>query len=148
MTQNTPFPDVSGKKFFLVLLKNQAKKRSKYLKNSVLLHAWPALQMKSNSVGLICFSMVICCRKRFHHLHATFDNWSYDFNYFQLDTEELTVENSINKYFDKLLRLQLDPVWHQLVSIWVFISEVNVVNYGSFNDNFSRLTHQTCVTPA
>ncbi|CAB3986645.1 DNA repair endonuclease XPF, partial, partial [Paramuricea clavata] len=33
-----------------------------------------------------------------------------------LDPEELTVENSINKYFDKLLRLQLDPVWHQLSS--------------------------------
>lgn len=31
-----------------------------------------------------------------------------------LDTEELTVENSINKSFDKLIRLQLDPVWHQL----------------------------------
>ncbi|XP_028403688.1 DNA repair endonuclease XPF-like isoform X1 [Dendronephthya gigantea] len=33
-----------------------------------------------------------------------------------LDPEELTVENSINKSFDKLLRLQLDPVWHQLNS--------------------------------
>ena len=33
----------------------------------------------------------------------------------QLDPDELTVENCIGKAFDKSLRVQLDPVWHQLV---------------------------------
>jgi len=31
-----------------------------------------------------------------------------------LDTDDLTVENSISKSFDKILRFQLNPVWHQL----------------------------------
>ncbi|XP_073228243.1 DNA repair endonuclease XPF-like [Porites lutea] len=31
-----------------------------------------------------------------------------------LDPENLTVENSISKSFDKVLRFQLDPIWHQL----------------------------------
>ena len=35
--------------------------------------------------------------------------------FIQLDTDDLTVENSITKSFDKILRLQLNPVWHQLV---------------------------------
>ena len=35
--------------------------------------------------------------------------------YMQLDTDDLTVENSISKSFDKILRFQLNPVWHQLV---------------------------------
>lgn len=33
-----------------------------------------------------------------------------------LDTEELTVENGISKSFDKILRFQLNPIWHQLGS--------------------------------
>lgn len=31
-----------------------------------------------------------------------------------LDTEELTVENSISKSFHKILQRELDPIWHQL----------------------------------
>ncbi|XP_066015093.1 DNA repair endonuclease XPF-like isoform X3 [Pocillopora verrucosa] len=31
-----------------------------------------------------------------------------------LDADDLTVENSISKSFDKILRFQLNPVWHQL----------------------------------
>ena len=31
-----------------------------------------------------------------------------------LDTEELTVENSMSKSFHKILQRELDPVWHQL----------------------------------
>ena len=32
----------------------------------------------------------------------------------QLDTEEMTVENAITRSFDKIVKLHLDPVWHQL----------------------------------
>ncbi|XP_060605869.1 DNA repair endonuclease XPF-like [Ruditapes philippinarum] len=31
-----------------------------------------------------------------------------------IDSEEITVENAISKSFDQMIRLQLDPVWHQL----------------------------------
>nr|XP_022317869.1 LOW QUALITY PROTEIN: DNA repair endonuclease XPF-like [Crassostrea virginica] len=33
-----------------------------------------------------------------------------------IDAEEVTVENAIGKAFDKTIRFQLDPVWHQLSS--------------------------------
>ena len=32
----------------------------------------------------------------------------------QLDTDEMTVENAITRSFDKIVKLHLDPVWHQL----------------------------------
>ena len=35
----------------------------------------------------------------------------------QLDTDEVTVENSMSKSFDQIIKLQLDPVWNQLVSV-------------------------------
>ncbi|KAL4235664.1 DNA repair endonuclease XPF [Mactra antiquata] len=31
-----------------------------------------------------------------------------------IDSEEITVENAISKSFDQMMRLQLDPIWHQL----------------------------------
>ncbi|XP_045109312.1 DNA repair endonuclease XPF-like isoform X3 [Portunus trituberculatus] len=31
-----------------------------------------------------------------------------------IDTEEFTPENAISKSFDKILKIQLDPIWHQL----------------------------------
>ncbi|XP_041359609.1 DNA repair endonuclease XPF-like isoform X2 [Gigantopelta aegis] len=31
-----------------------------------------------------------------------------------VDTDEVTVENALGKSFDKTIRIQLDPVWHQL----------------------------------
>ena len=34
----------------------------------------------------------------------------------QLDTDEMTVENAITRSFDKIVKLHLDPVWHQLSS--------------------------------
>ena len=34
----------------------------------------------------------------------------------QLDTDEVTVENSMSKSFDQVIRMQLDPVWNQLVN--------------------------------
>ncbi|XP_065070026.1 DNA repair endonuclease XPF-like isoform X2 [Rhopilema esculentum] len=37
-------------------------------------------------------------------------------SYQSLDPDEMTVENCIGKNFDKFLRSQLDPVWHQLSS--------------------------------
>ena len=32
----------------------------------------------------------------------------------QLDSDEFTLENAIARSFDKIVRLHLDPVWHQL----------------------------------
>ena len=32
----------------------------------------------------------------------------------QLDSDEFTLENAITRSFDKIVRLHLDPVWHQL----------------------------------
>lgn len=32
----------------------------------------------------------------------------------QIDADEITVENAIGKAFDQTIRLQLDPIWHQL----------------------------------
>lgn len=44
--------------------------------------------------------------------------WSI-FNATQLDTEEVTVENCMSKSFDQVIKMQLDPVWNQLVStVW------------------------------
>lgn len=31
-----------------------------------------------------------------------------------IDTEEFTTENAISNSFDKMLKVQLDPIWHQL----------------------------------
>ncbi|KAK8380878.1 hypothetical protein O3P69_008058 [Scylla paramamosain] len=31
-----------------------------------------------------------------------------------IDTEEFTPENAISKSFDKIMKIQLDPIWHQL----------------------------------
>ena len=36
------------------------------------------------------------------------------FSQLQLDTDEMTVENAITRSFDKIVKLHLDPVWHQL----------------------------------
>lgn len=40
-----------------------------------------------------------------------------EYNLMQLDTDEVTVENSMSKSFDQIIKLQLDPVWNQLVSV-------------------------------
>lgn len=32
----------------------------------------------------------------------------------QIDSDEVTVENALTRNFDQVLRLQLDPIWHQL----------------------------------
>ncbi|XP_076352632.1 DNA repair endonuclease XPF-like [Tachypleus tridentatus] len=32
----------------------------------------------------------------------------------RLDTDELTLENAISRSFDKIIKFQLDPIWHQL----------------------------------
>ena len=34
----------------------------------------------------------------------------------QIDADEFNVENAITKSFDRIVRLHLDPVWHQLSS--------------------------------
>ena len=35
---------------------------------------------------------------------------------FQMDTDEMTVEYAITRGFDKIIKLHMDPVWHQLSS--------------------------------
>ena len=40
----------------------------------------------------------------------------------QLDTEEVTVENSMSKSFDQIIRMQLDPIWNQLVGVAIATS--------------------------
>ena len=45
-----------------------------------------------------------------------------------LDTEEVTVENSLSKSFDQVIKLQLDPVWNQLVSSLPPTSELCVMS--------------------
>ncbi|XP_064088555.1 DNA repair endonuclease XPF-like [Macrobrachium nipponense] len=34
----------------------------------------------------------------------------------KIDTEEFTAENAISRSFEKMLKIQLDPIWHQLSS--------------------------------
>ena len=35
----------------------------------------------------------------------------------QLDTDEVSVENCMSRSFDQIVKLQLDPIWNQLVGI-------------------------------
>ena len=37
-------------------------------------------------------------------------------SYFQLDCDDLSVENSFFKSFDIIIRRQLEPVWHRVSS--------------------------------
>ena len=52
----------------------------------------------------------------------------------QLDTDEVTVENSMSKSFDQIIKLQLDPVWNQLVGA---ASNVRI-SICSYRDNMAR----------
>lgn len=47
----------------------------------------------------------------------------------QLDTDEVTVENSMSKSFDQIIKLQLDPVWNQLVGSTCQISDCRHVQF-------------------
>ncbi|XP_054712964.1 DNA repair endonuclease XPF-like [Uloborus diversus] len=59
-----------------------------------------------------------------------------------LDTDELTVENAISKSFDKIIKYQLDPVWHQLSSKTKrFISDLKFLR-----TVLQYLTQYDCVT--
>lgn len=35
----------------------------------------------------------------------------------QLDTDDVTVETAVTKNFDKVIRMLVDPVWHQLSGV-------------------------------
>ena len=63
----------------------------------------------------------------------------------QLDTDEVTVENSMSKSFDQIIKLQLDPVWNQLVLILIWMLIFYVVSATEFmyrtwhkNNNIAR----------
>lgn len=59
-----------------------------------------------------------------------------------LDTDELTVENAIAKSFDKIIKYQLDPVWHQLTSK----SKRLISDLKFLRAVLQNLTQQDCVT--
>ncbi|XP_023215246.1 DNA repair endonuclease XPF-like [Centruroides sculpturatus] len=54
------------------------------------------------SIQLALLDIMNVCIKEIKKLNKT------------LDTEEVTVENAISKSFDKIIKYQLDPIWHQL----------------------------------
>lgn len=59
-----------------------------------------------------------------------------------LDTDELTVENAIAKSFDKIIKYQLEPVWHQLTSK----SKRLISDLKLLRSVLQHLTQQDCVT--
>lgn len=59
-----------------------------------------------------------------------------------LDTDELTVENAIAKSFDKIIKYQLEPVWHQLTSK----SKRLISDLKFLRSVLQNLTQQDCVT--
>jgi DNA excision repair protein ERCC-4 len=40
-------------------------------------------------------------------------NWS-EWLFFQVDLDDFTVENALFRNFDRIVRHQLDPVWHRV----------------------------------
>ncbi|KAL5021200.1 hypothetical protein ScPMuIL_000355 [Solemya velum] len=59
-----------------------------------------------------------------------------------IDTEEITAENAIGKSFDKVIRLQLDPIWHQLgPKTRQLVSDLKTLRL-----ILSHLTQYDCVT--
>lgn len=59
-----------------------------------------------------------------------------------LDTDELTVENAIAKSFDKIIKYQLEPVWHQLTAK----SKRLISDLKFLRSVLQYLTQQDCVT--
>lgn len=59
-----------------------------------------------------------------------------------LDTDELTVENAIAKSFDKIIKYQLEPCWHQLTSK----SKRLISDLKFLRSVLQNLTRQDCVT--
>ena len=46
-------------------------------------------------------------------IHVQWDyGYYYNALYFQLDTDEITVENALTRGFDKIIHLYLEPIWH------------------------------------
>lgn len=56
------------------------------------------------SIQLAILDLMNVCVKELKHINVS------------LDTDDLSVENAIAKSFDKIIKYQLDPVWHQLNS--------------------------------
>ncbi|KFM80672.1 DNA repair endonuclease XPF, partial [Stegodyphus mimosarum] len=54
------------------------------------------------SIQIALLDLMSFCVKELKHINPS------------LDTDELTVENAVAKAFDKIIKYQLDPVWHQL----------------------------------
>jgi DNA excision repair protein ERCC-4 len=43
----------------------------------------------------------------------------------QLDLDEMTVENALSKCFKKIIKFQLEPVWHQVCLLWFDFFNLN-----------------------
>ncbi|XP_055925203.1 DNA repair endonuclease XPF-like [Argiope bruennichi] len=82
------------------------------------------------SIQIALLDLMNVCVKELKHINAS------------LDTDELTVENAIAKSFDKIIKYQLDPVWHQLNSKTKrLISDLKFLR-----SVLQCLTQQDCVT--
>ncbi|XP_015913172.1 DNA repair endonuclease XPF [Parasteatoda tepidariorum] len=60
------------------------------------------MTMAMTSIQISLLDLMNVCVKELKHINPS------------LDTDELTVENAIAKSFDKIIKYQLDPIWHQL----------------------------------
>jgi hypothetical protein len=68
----------------------------------------------------VSVSAVDCSIDIIDYVHVVYNIYDCSIGFIfslQLDTDEVTVENSMSKSFDQIIRLQLDPVWNQLVII-------------------------------
>ncbi|GFR17945.1 DNA repair endonuclease XPF [Trichonephila clavata] len=82
------------------------------------------------SIQIALLDLMNVCVKELKHINPS------------LDTEELTVENAIAKSFDKIVKYQLDPIWHQLNSKTKrLISDLKFLR-----SILQQLTRQDCVS--
>ncbi|GIY03033.1 DNA repair endonuclease XPF [Caerostris extrusa] len=82
------------------------------------------------SIQIAILDLMNVCVKELKHINPS------------LDTDELTVENAIAKSFDKIIKYQLDPVWHQLNSKTKrLLSDLKFLR-----SILQSLTQQDCVT--
>ncbi|KAG8176360.1 hypothetical protein JTE90_020758 [Oedothorax gibbosus] len=82
------------------------------------------------SIQLALLDLMNVCVKELKHINVS------------LDTDDLSLENAIAKSFDKIIKYQLDPVWHQLNSKTKrLISDLKFLR-----SILQCLTQQDCVT--
>lgn len=71
--------------------------------------------MKEIHGGLVqCMSTTLAELKRSNTMVCGFLVFPHVLSYFQLDLDDLSVENAYFRSFDAIVRRQLDPVWHKV----------------------------------